>query len=272
MKHLPFFLFLLSFTTLSGWAQKPLAVVNGKSLSVEDFNEKYKQNKMFYQFRMPTKDEVLKDWVTRQVALSQAKKEKLDQNQAIQEQMDTVLYRAFIQKKLGSQFDKIFINTEDAKKWYEKNPEIRTRHIFIRAPLGSSQKQIAEAQKKIQEINKIRIKNKEKSTFAEIAQKYSEGMAAQMGGDIGYQTKDQLDPDYYRAAIALKTPGKVSSVIRSAHGFHIIQLTGVKKWEETDQPKVKKILFEREKKKLFDQYMKKLESQAKIKINRNLLK
>jgi peptidyl-prolyl cis-trans isomerase SurA len=52
---------------------------------------------------------------------------------------------------------------------------------------------------------------------------YSEGPSASNGGEIGYQGRAQLDPEYAAAAFNLKGD-KISNVVESEFGYHIIQL------------------------------------------------
>jgi peptidyl-prolyl cis-trans isomerase SurA len=73
---------------------------------------------------------------------------------------------------------------------------------------------------KLREIKK-RIENG--SSFAAMAVIYSEGPSAKDGGVIGYSGRAQLDPAYASAAFNLKGD-KVSNVVESAFGYHIIQL------------------------------------------------
>ncbi len=61
------------------------------------------------------------------------------------------------------------------------------------------------------------------SSFAAMAVLYSEGPSASDGGEIGYQGRAQLDPEYAAAAFNLKGD-KISNVVESAFGYHIIQL------------------------------------------------
>ncbi len=65
------------------------------------------------------------------------------------------------------------------------------------------------------------------SSFATMAVLYSEGPSAKDGGVIGYLGRGQLDPSYAAIAYNLK-PGKVSNVVRSAFGYHIIQFVDKK--------------------------------------------
>ena len=67
---------------------------------------------------------------------------------------------------------------------------------------------------------KNRIENG--SSFAAMAVMYSEGPSAKDGGVIGYLGRGELDPAY--AAVAYNLKGdKVSNVVKSSFGYHIIQ-------------------------------------------------
>ena len=60
--------------------------------------------------------------------------------------------------------------------------------------------------------------------FATLAVLYSEDNAtAAKGGDMGYTFKSELDPEYAKAASALKV-GQVSRIVETESGFNIIQL------------------------------------------------
>ena len=82
----------------------------------------------------------------------------------------------------------------------------------------------------IEEENRVKAKLREikkriedGSSFATMAVLYSEGPSAKDGGVIGYMGRAELDPSYAAVAFNLKE-NKVSNVVESAFGFHIIQL------------------------------------------------
>ncbi|MFV0365390.1 MAG: peptidylprolyl isomerase [Mangrovibacterium sp.] len=83
----------------------------------------------------------------------------------------------------------------------------------------------------VEEENKIKARLRdfkhriedEGEDFATLAVLYSEGPSASNGGELGYMGKAQLDPAYANAAFNLKE-GKVSNVVKSDFGYHIIQL------------------------------------------------
>lgn len=82
----------------------------------------------------------------------------------------------------------------------------------------------------IEEENRVKARLREikervenGTSFATMAVLYSEGPSAKDGGEIGYMGRGQLDPAY--AAVAFNLKGdRVSNVVKSAFGYHIIQL------------------------------------------------
>ncbi len=263
------FLTALVLVPVASFAATEVAKVNGKVITLEEFNKKYSALLPLYQNKVPTKATVLEDLVKRELGVQEAKKLKLDQDPEVIEEMNTVLYQALLRKQLNKDFEKISITDTDARAWYNKNPELRTSHIFIPLAPGASREAEAEAMRKIKDIQNL-LKGKE--SFAEIAQKHSEGVAAPMGGDIDYQSKSQLDPAYYEAALALRSPGKVSGIVRSQFGFHIIKLTAIRPWGEVDPSAIRQDVFNERKQSLFDSYMKVLRSKAQITVKNDLVK
>lgn len=63
------------------------------------------------------------------------------------------------------------------------------------------------------------------SEFSTLAILYSEDTeSAKHGGEIGFLGKGQLVPEYANVAFALQDPKKVSKIVESEFGYHIIQL------------------------------------------------
>jgi len=73
---------------------------------------------------------------------------------------------------------------------------------------------------RLRELKK-RIENG--ASFASMAVIYSEGPSAPMGGELGYSGRASLDPAYAAAAFNLKGD-RVSNVVKTEFGYHIIQL------------------------------------------------
>lgn len=60
--------------------------------------------------------------------------------------------------------------------------------------------------------------------FGVLARLYSEDGSSQKGGELGFMGRAQLVPEFANAAFALSDSKKVSNIVESEYGFHIIQL------------------------------------------------
>jgi peptidyl-prolyl cis-trans isomerase SurA len=97
------------------------------------------------------------------------------------------------------------------------NAEVEYNQILIYPK--SSEKAIIDVREQLLKIRE-RIINGE--SFATLAVIYSEDGAAVKGGDIGWMAKAELDPEYAKAAFALKKGG-ISKIVESSFGYHLIQ-------------------------------------------------
>ena len=84
-----------------------------------------------------------------------------------------------------------------------------------------------------EEINRIKNQlrdytdrvTKGETSFATLARLYSEDPgSARQGGELGYMGRGVLDPAFAAAAFNLTDPKKISKVVESEFGYHIIQL------------------------------------------------
>ena len=67
--------------------------------------------------------------------------------------------------------------------------------------------------------------NKGETTFSTLARLYSEDpVSARQGGELGYTGRGILDPAFANVAFNLTDPKKISKIVESEFGFHIIQL------------------------------------------------
>ncbi|OFZ01052.1 MAG: hypothetical protein A2Z97_14320 [Bdellovibrionales bacterium GWB1_52_6] len=248
-----------------------LARVNNKVITLEDFNKKFGESVNFFQFKARGKKVFLEDLIKRELGIQEARRLNLDKDPEIMERVNSVLYQALIEKKLAKEFEAIQVSDPEAKSYYDKYPEIRSSHIFAAIPAGARPEDEKKALDKIKKIYDQYVKDG-KTSFAEIAQRFSEGVAAPMGGDIDYQTKDKLDPVYYDTALKLKTPGKISNIVRSQFGYHIIKLTAVRSWEDVDKAQIKRLVFDEKRALIFEKFMNQLRQQAKVSVRSDLIK
>ena len=67
--------------------------------------------------------------------------------------------------------------------------------------------------------------NKGETSFSTLARMYSEDRGSAMnGGELPFMGRGQLDPAFANVAFNLQTPEKISKIVESEYGFHIIQL------------------------------------------------
>jgi len=99
----------------------------------------------------------------------------------------------------------------------------------------------------IEDINKVKNELREytervqsgSTSFATLARLYSEDpVTARQGGEMDYVGRGMLDPNFAQVAFNLTDPKKISKVVESEFGFHIIQLID----KRGDKIKVRHIL------------------------------
>lgn len=66
--------------------------------------------------------------------------------------------------------------------------------------------------------------NKGESDFSTLAILYSEAPEGMRGGEIGFMGRGQLVPEFAAVAFNLNDPKKVSKIVETEYGYHIIQL------------------------------------------------
>jgi peptidyl-prolyl cis-trans isomerase SurA len=76
--------------------------------------------------------------------------------------------------------------------------------------------------------------------FSTLAVLYSEDPgSSRRGGELGFRSRDELDPEFAKTAFRLNDDGGISRIIESDFGFHIIQLIA----KESNQVNVRHILI-----------------------------
>ena len=85
----------------------------------------------------------------------------------------------------------------------------------------------------IEEINRVKDRLRDftervqtgRTSFATLARLYSEDPSSgAQGGELGYTGRGMLDPNFAAVAFNLSDPKKISKIVESEYGFHIIQL------------------------------------------------
>lgn len=247
-----------------------VAEVNGKKISKDDFDRRYKENIQFFKYGAPTKENVLNDIINFELAVQEAKTMNLDKDPAIQERMNTVLYQALVEKQLAGQFKNVVdVSEKEAKDYCKANPAVRISHIYVPLAPAALKASEEEAQKKIRELQaKLGTMSFEKVVAANPEQ----GASAASGGDTGYATKVQLDPAIYAEARKLSVNQVSKKPVRSQIGLHIVKLTGVKDCGSINIPEWQRMVFDEKRTKIFQDYLSSLRKRGKVSVNESLIK
>lgn len=126
-------------------------------------------------------------------------------------------------------------NAERIKAYYDSNTNefnkparVKARHILVsfkgaRNASGEAENRSKEdAEKKAQEI--LTEVKKAGANFSDLAKKYTdEPSGKNSGGDLGFFTKEMMVSEFSDAAFALEE-GKISGLVESPFGFHIIKV------------------------------------------------
>ncbi len=167
------------------------------------------------------------------LSLEEFQKTRAESGQSFDAVKEQVQKGMAYQKIMEAQWaGKINITEEDAKKYYDENPtkfevkeQIRASHILIKPDTTDSEadpNQVkAEAKVKIQGLLE-QIKGG--ADFAELAKANSDCPSAARGGDLDFFERGKMVPPFDKAAFALEV-GKVSDIVETRFGYHIIKVT-----------------------------------------------
>ncbi len=145
------------------------------------------------------------------------------------EMMETVRKQMLAQRMKGEITKDISVTPSEIRTYFRKLPvdslplvptlyEINQILLYPRI----KQEEIDRVKKQLREFQK---EINEGRDFATIAVLYSEdpGSAAR-GGDLGWMTPSQLIPEFAAVAFNLTDKSKVSKIVETEYGYHIIQL------------------------------------------------
>ncbi|OJW26176.1 MAG: hypothetical protein BGO51_09560 [Rhodospirillales bacterium 69-11] len=201
-------------------ADPVVATVNGQPITLGDLQDAAAS--LPASARSMPKDALypllLQQLIDGRALVAEAQKQGLDKEPEVQRKVkaaeDQALQTALLQKDVGPQ-----VTEEAVRAKYEKDvagkpgeEEVHARHILV----GDE----ATAKKIIAELKKG-------GDFAALSKQYSKDPgAAQQGGDLGWFKREDMVPDFAKAAFALKD-GEISpDPVHTQFGWHVIQTLG----------------------------------------------
>ena len=272
MKLILAFLVLISTSiTIAQDADPVVAEVNGKKIKQSTLRNYHEQSLKFVRSdKKITIESSLNELIDRHIGIESAKKAELHKRPDLIKKMNDILYHAYISDELTPQLKKIGEVTEsDIQSYYKKYPEYRTSQILIRVRAVPSKEELAAAIKRGNEIYNELLSNPK--AFESLAAQFSQAKTGETGGDLGYQAKARLSPEYFEA-INGKKVGTIVKPFRSQYGIHIVKVTGVKTFKQIDKKLYQKIVYDQKRDKILADYFEKQRKKSKLKIYKNNLK
>lgn len=177
-------------------------------------------------------------------------KEKLEEyrkqtvTQMRQQMHDDFKNRQLIQKMKEKLVEDIKVSPAQVREYFHDLPADSIPFVptEVEVEIITMQPRISQ-----EEINRIKDElreytdrvNKGETTFGTLARLYSEDPgSARLGGELDYTGRGMLDPAFANVAFNLTDPKKISKIVESEFGFHIIQLID----KRGDKIKVRHIL------------------------------
>ncbi|MBO4370534.1 MAG: peptidylprolyl isomerase [Paludibacteraceae bacterium] len=142
----------------------------------------------------------------------------------------TVEDQMLVQEMQQSIIKGVKITPADVRKYYESIPKdsIPTIPEMVEVQILTSRPEpsFAEQERIKSQLRDFREKIESGSyQFSTLAILYSEDRgSALQGGELGFMTKGKLVPEFANVAFSLYDPNKVSRIVETEFGYHIIQL------------------------------------------------
>lgn len=175
---------------------------------------------------------VAKSLLVRRLLAQQAEAQGLaakpESTEALRIARETVLAEAMVDQLAAAKLADTAAVEAQARAMYQANqktfqlPErVHARHILILAK-PSDPAEMAAAEKK---AGDLMAQLKSGADFAKLAEEHSGDYAsAKRGGDLGLFARNDMVAEFTQAAFALKNPGDLAGPVRTAFGYHILQL------------------------------------------------
>lgn len=162
---------------------------------------------------------------------------------------------------------------ETISNYYESNKEmlyvpeqVHASHILILVAADDSEQV---KQDKRAEMERLRMEAIGGTSFSELAKKHSQCPSAERGGDLGWFSRDRMDPTISKVAFDLES-GSISDVVETSFGYHIVQKHAIKPrhMPQLDEirPDLVKHLHDHSRKMAIQGYIQELRRQADIQI------
>ncbi len=149
---------------------------------------------------------------------------------ALREQLLEVMRNNYITEQVQSNITKgVKATPNDVKKYYSALPEDSIPYVPMQVEAQIIQLNPTVPKQEIEDV-KARLRdyadrvNRGESDFSTLAILYSEDGSAMQGGELGFHSRADFVPEFSNVAFNLSDPDRVSRIVETEYGYHIIQL------------------------------------------------
>ncbi|MEN6474359.1 MAG: peptidylprolyl isomerase [Syntrophaceae bacterium] len=200
------------------------------------------------------KREIVDRMVEVRMMAMEARKRKIDERPETKLKLEYIVDQILAKDLEDSTVDAIQIGDADITKYYNDNkekfsvgPRVKVRHILV---------------EKEDEAKAILAQLKKGADFAALAKAKSKCPSAARGGELGWITKGRMDPEFEKAAFALKK-GEMSGVVKSSFGYHIILCEDKEEAKEKPMDEIKPMVERQIKRERREEAVNKLKEEVK---------
>lgn len=161
--------------------------------------------------------EKLEEWLNKPIHQIKREQRVIVRNQMLTQQMQ------------GTITDDVKVTPAEIRAFYRKTPEDSLPMVAAQFEVQQitvfPKIEVDETERVKSRLREFQRQVSEGRDFATLAVLYSEdqGTAAR-GGELGFMSRSELVPEFAQVAFNMQEPGRVSKIVESEFGLHIIQL------------------------------------------------
>jgi len=193
-----------------------LALIGNRVITSAEFSKSYKDRvlRLGLTDNGDTRRKYLQNLISDEVLIIQAKRTGLDKTDTARKEYKRIqtqeLLNAFSEKHIEP---KLIITEDELKSLYIKmNTKIKVSHLYA-ATLESA--------------NALYNSLQQGETFESLAKNcFRDPKLRDHGGELGYITVDEMDPEFEKAAYSMR-PGDISKPVKTVEGYSIIKVEDI---------------------------------------------
>jgi len=227
--------FAMRFLHKAPTGNQPLAVVDGKPISLGAFQAEMRRQGGEAAFSNPQQRRALLDEMIRvEVLASNAAKAGYAENPEVHRAISQLLADRYAHDTIDEPLANLQVTEGEIEDYYHGHPEEFTTPeaahaavIFVALPPNASDDQRQTLQQRAQKAHDLATTKAGAPNFSDLAAQYSDDADTKtQGGDIGWVSEGEENPRWEKVVMTavFDNPGQVSPVISTPTGFYIVKL------------------------------------------------